>query len=77
MTRTLRGHTSNYQSIIGNLIDIGEISPQEGLAQARAAAEKALALDETLADAYYNIGRKGNLNFNGRARNWLSSEPSN
>ncbi len=41
----------------GNLVDIGAISPKEGVPPARAAAEKALALDETLADAYYNIGR--------------------
>ncbi len=40
-----------------NLIEIGALSPQEGLPQARAAAEKALTLDETLADAYYNIAR--------------------
>ncbi|MCY7345850.1 MAG: protein kinase [Pyrinomonadaceae bacterium] len=41
----------------GNLVDIGAISPKEGVPPARAAAEKALALDETIADAYYNIGR--------------------
>ena len=41
----------------GNLVDIGALSPKEGVPQARAAAEKALALDDTLADAYYNIGR--------------------
>ena len=41
----------------GNLVDIGAISPKEGVPPARAATEKALALDETLADAYYNIGR--------------------
>jgi eukaryotic-like serine/threonine-protein kinase len=41
----------------GNLVDIGEISPKEGVPLARTAAEKALALDDTLADAYYNIGR--------------------
>ncbi|MCA1638363.1 MAG: protein kinase, partial [Acidobacteria bacterium] len=41
----------------GNLVDIGTLPPQEGLPPARAAAEKALALDETLADAYYNIAR--------------------
>ena len=41
----------------GNLVDIGALSPKEGVPQARAAAEKALALDDTLADAYYNIAR--------------------
>ena len=41
----------------GNLVDIGAISPAEGLPQARAAAEKALALDDTLADGYNNIAR--------------------
>ncbi len=41
----------------GNLVDIGAISPKEGLPLARVAAEKALALDDTLADAYYNIAR--------------------
>ena len=41
----------------GNLIDIGAISPREGLPQARAAAEQALTLDNTLADAYYNVAR--------------------
>ncbi len=40
-----------------NLVDIGALSPKDGLPLARAAAEKALALDETLADAYYNIAR--------------------
>ncbi|MEO7674516.1 MAG: protein kinase [Pyrinomonadaceae bacterium] len=42
---------------LGNLVDIGALSPKEGLPQARAAAEKALAFDETLADAHYNIAR--------------------
>ena len=41
----------------GNLVDIGAISPKEGLPQARSAAEQALTLDNTLADAYYNIAR--------------------
>ena len=41
----------------GNLIDIGAISPKEGLPQAKAAAEKALALDDKLADAIYNLAR--------------------
>ncbi len=42
---------------LANLIEIGAVSPKEGLPPARAAAEKALALDDTLADAYYNIAR--------------------
>lgn len=41
----------------GNLVDIQAMSPAEGLPKARAAAERALALDDTLADAYYNIAR--------------------
>ena len=41
----------------GNLVDIRAISPADGLPKARAAAEKALALDDSLADAYYNIAR--------------------
>ncbi len=42
---------------LANLIEIGAVSPKEGLPPARAAAEKALALDDALADAYYNIAR--------------------
>lgn len=53
----------------GNLVDIGAISPQEGVPPARAAAEKAAALDETLADAYYNIGRIRKYEFE-----WTSAE---
>ena len=53
----------------GNLIDIGALSPQEGLPSARATAEKALALDDTLADAYYNIARIRKYEFE-----WTSAE---
>ncbi len=42
---------------LANLIEIGAVSPKEGLPPARAAAEKALALDDTLADAFYNVAR--------------------
>ncbi len=52
-----------------NLISIGALSPKEGLPQARSAAEKALALDETLADAYYNIARIREFEFE-----WTSAE---
>jgi serine/threonine protein kinase/Tfp pilus assembly protein PilF len=34
------------------LVEIGALSPKEGMPQARSAAEKALALDETLAEAH-------------------------
>jgi eukaryotic-like serine/threonine-protein kinase len=34
------------------LVEIGALNPKEGMPQARAAAEKALALDETLAEAH-------------------------
>jgi len=34
------------------LVEIGALSPKEGMPRARAAAEKALALDETLAEAH-------------------------
>ena len=54
---------------LANLIEIGAISPQEGLPQARAAAEKALALDDTLADVYYNIARIKKYEFE-----WASAE---
>lgn len=53
----------------GNLVDIGALSPKEGVPPARAAAEKALALDETLADAYYNIARIRKYEFE-----WTSAE---
>ena len=54
-----------------NLTEIGSLSPQEGMSPARSAAEKALALDETLADAHYNIARIKKSEFD-----WAGAESS-
>ena len=52
-----------------NLVDIRAMSPAEGVPKARAAAERALALDETLADAHYNIARIRKYEFE-----WIKAE---
>lgn len=51
------------------LVEIAALSPQEGLPQARVAAEKALALDETLADAHYTLARVRDFEFD-----WTGAE---
>ncbi len=45
------------------LVEIGALSPKEGLPPARAAAEKALALDETLAEVHYALARVRDFEF--------------
>ncbi|MDQ3042724.1 MAG: tetratricopeptide repeat protein, partial [Acidobacteriota bacterium] len=45
------------------LVEIAALSPKEGMPQARAAAEKALALDETLAEAHYTLARVRDFEF--------------
>ncbi|MDQ3130273.1 MAG: tetratricopeptide repeat protein, partial [Acidobacteriota bacterium] len=45
------------------LVEIGALSPKEGMPPARAAAEKALALDETLAEAHYTLARVRDFEF--------------
>ncbi|MGD9562071.1 MAG: protein kinase [Pyrinomonadaceae bacterium] len=54
-----------------SLTAIGAISPAEGLPQMRAAAEKALSLDENLADAHVNIARIRQYEFQ-----WAQAETS-
>ena len=51
------------------LVEIGTFSPNEGMPPARAAAEKALALDETLAEAHYTIARVRDFEFD-----WTGAE---
>lgn len=51
------------------LVEIGELSPREGLPEARSAAEKALALDETLAEAHYSLARVRDFEFD-----WTGAE---
>ncbi|MBA3634744.1 MAG: tetratricopeptide repeat protein, partial [Acidobacteria bacterium] len=53
------------------LVEIGALSPQEGLPQARSAAENALALDETLAEAHYSLARVRDFEFD-----WTGAESS-
>ncbi|MEO6654848.1 MAG: protein kinase [Pyrinomonadaceae bacterium] len=42
---------------LATLVEIVALSPKEGMPQARSAAESALALDDTLADAHYSLAR--------------------
>ncbi len=48
------------------LVEIGELSSKEGMPLAREAAEKALALDETLAEAHYTLARVRHFEFDWR-----------
>ncbi len=51
------------------LVEIGTFSPKEGMPPARAAAEKALSLDETLAEAHYSLARVRDFEFD-----WAGAE---
>ena len=51
------------------LVEIAALSPKEGMPQARAAAQKALALDETLAEAHYTMARVKDFEFD-----WTGAE---
>jgi len=51
------------------LVEIVALSPREGMPPARAAAERALALDETLAEAHYTMARVRDFEFD-----WTGAE---
>ncbi|MBA4123793.1 MAG: protein kinase [Acidobacteria bacterium] len=51
------------------LVEIGTFSPKEGMPPARAAAEMALSLDETLAEAHYTLARVRDFEFD-----WAGAE---
>ncbi len=51
------------------LVEIAALNPKEGMPPARAAAEKALSLDETLAEAHYALARVRDFEFD-----WAGAE---
>ena len=57
------------------LIEIGEINPTEGKPKARAAAEKAVSLDDRLPEAYFALGYIDNqeLNWSGAEQNFKTA----